>query len=97
MVILMSDYSFATDVLTSRTFFPMTNVIQPYSWGSRHSLKALFNISNPECAPQAEALDGYPPQRRVNHFIVWAKHVIVRRNITRPRTILKSNYCSEIR
>ena len=61
MVILMSDYSFATDVLTSRTFFPMTNVIQPYSWGSRHSLKALFNISNPECAPQAELWMGTHP------------------------------------
>ncbi|EAR57025.1 putative mannose-6-phosphate isomer [Photobacterium sp. SKA34] len=35
-------------------FFKMNNVIQDYAWGSKTSIKSLFDIANPDAKPQAE-------------------------------------------
>ncbi|MBZ6070911.1 mannose-6-phosphate isomerase, class I [Aeromonas schubertii] len=42
-------------------FFPMTNPIQGYEWGSRHALTRLFGIANPDEQPQAELWMGAHP------------------------------------
>jgi mannose-6-phosphate isomerase len=42
-------------------FFPMTNVIQNYAWGSHSSFKQLFDIGNPSGKPQAEIWMGAHP------------------------------------
>lgn len=47
--------------LTSSHFFPMSNPIQNYIWGSTTSIKQLFNIENPEQLPQAEMWMGAHP------------------------------------
>ncbi|WP_428676130.1 mannose-6-phosphate isomerase, class I [Photobacterium sanguinicancri] len=41
-----------------RKFFPMTNVIQHYAWGSTSSINQLFDIKNPSGEPQAEVWMG---------------------------------------
>lgn len=42
-------------------FFPMTNVIQNYAWGSYSSFEQLFGIDNPAEEPQAEIWMGAHP------------------------------------
>lgn len=42
-------------------FFPMTNVIQNYAWGSHSSFNQLFDIGNPSGKPQAEIWMGAHP------------------------------------
>ncbi|WP_431358050.1 mannose-6-phosphate isomerase, class I [Vibrio fluminensis] len=42
-------------------FFPMTNVIQNYAWGSTTSVNQLFGIENPNGEPQAEVWMGAHP------------------------------------
>lgn len=42
-------------------FLLMQNVIQTYAWGSRTSINELFDIPNPENAPQAEIWMGAHP------------------------------------
>lgn len=44
-----------------RKFFPMTNVIQHYAWGSTSSINQLFDIKNPSAEPQAEVWMGAHP------------------------------------
>ncbi|OAN11671.1 mannose-6-phosphate isomerase [Photobacterium jeanii] len=44
-----------------RKFFPMTNVIQNYAWGSTSSIHDLFGITNPNHEPQAEVWMGAHP------------------------------------
>ncbi|SHO55873.1 Mannose-6-phosphate isomerase [Vibrio quintilis] len=45
----------------TRYFFPMKNVIQNYAWGSRQSIRDMFDIPNPEQQPQAEVWMGAHP------------------------------------
>lgn len=42
-------------------FFPMSNVIQNYAWGSTTSITQLFGIENPHGEPQAEIWMGAHP------------------------------------
>lgn len=46
---------------TPSCFFPMSNVIQNYAWGSKSSIESLFGIANPENKPQAEIWMGAHP------------------------------------
>ncbi|MFA0070201.1 mannose-6-phosphate isomerase, partial [Vibrio breoganii] len=50
----MSDFSLANDSFVQRFFYPMTNVIQNYAWGSPSSFSQLFGIDNQSGEPQAE-------------------------------------------
>lgn len=54
MVTMMSDFLHSV-------FFPMTNVIQNYAWGSTTSVNQLFGIENPNGEPQAEVWMGAHP------------------------------------
>ncbi len=54
MVTMMSDSLHSV-------FFPMTNVIQNYAWGSTTSVNQLFGIENPNGEPQAEVWMGAHP------------------------------------
>jgi len=42
-------------------FYPLTNVVKNYPWGSRHALNQRFNILNPDNQPQAELWMGVHP------------------------------------
>ena len=46
---------------TQQYFYPMTNVIQDYAWGSFTSIEALFDIKNTSNKPQAELWMGAHP------------------------------------
>ena len=61
MVISMSDFSLANDSFVQRFFYPMTNVIQNYAWGSPSSFSQLFGIDNQSGEPQAEIWMGAHP------------------------------------
>ncbi len=61
MVISMSDFSLANDSFVQRFFYPMTNVIQNYAWGSSSSFSQLFGIDNQSGEPQAEIWMGAHP------------------------------------
>lgn len=61
MVTPMSDFSLATDSIVRHVFYPMTNVIQNYAWGSPSSFAQLFGISNQSGEPQAEIWMGAHP------------------------------------
>lgn len=61
MVTSMSDFSISNDSLIRQVFYPMTNVIQNYAWGSRCSFAQLFGISNQSGEPQAEIWMGAHP------------------------------------
>ncbi|WP_195707052.1 mannose-6-phosphate isomerase, class I [Vibrio metoecus] len=47
--------------LPEAVFFPMTNPIQNYAWGSKTALPQLFDLENPTHAPQAELWMGAHP------------------------------------
>ncbi|EKF9515617.1 mannose-6-phosphate isomerase, class I [Vibrio cholerae] len=47
--------------LPEAVFFPMTNLIQNYAWGSKTALQQLFDLENPTHAPQAELWMGAHP------------------------------------
>ncbi|HDI3253112.1 TPA: mannose-6-phosphate isomerase, class I [Vibrio cholerae] len=47
--------------LPEAVFFPMTNPIQNYAWGSKTALQQLFDLENPTHAPQAELWMGAHP------------------------------------
>ncbi|WP_337227710.1 mannose-6-phosphate isomerase, class I [Vibrio cholerae] len=47
--------------LTEAVFFPMTNPIQNYAWGSKTALQQLFELENPNDEPQAELWMGAHP------------------------------------
>ncbi|TGA68313.1 mannose-6-phosphate isomerase, class I [Aliivibrio fischeri] len=49
------------NALKPQTFYPMTNVIQDYAWGSHTSIEALFDIKNSTGKPQAELWMGAHP------------------------------------
>ncbi|MGF1751754.1 mannose-6-phosphate isomerase, class I [Vibrio cionasavignyae] len=57
----MSDFSIADHVVIQRIFYPMTNVIQNYAWGSPSSFGLLFGTPNPSGEPQAEIWMGAHP------------------------------------
>ncbi|WP_312845306.1 type I phosphomannose isomerase catalytic subunit, partial [Vibrio cholerae] len=40
--------------LPEAVFFPMTNPIQNYAWGSKTAFQQLFELENPTDEPQAE-------------------------------------------
>lgn len=61
MVTPMSDFSISNDSLIRHVFYPMTNVIQSYAWGSRSSFQQLFGLSNQNDEPQAEIWMGAHP------------------------------------
>lgn len=61
MVTPMSDFSISNDSLVRHVFYPMTNVIQNYAWGSRSSFAQLFGIANQSGEPQAEIWMGTHP------------------------------------
>jgi len=42
-------------------FYPLTNVVKNYTWGSRQALNQRFNILNPDDQPQAELWMGVHP------------------------------------
>ncbi|MEZ8129693.1 mannose-6-phosphate isomerase, class I [Enterovibrio norvegicus] len=46
---------------TTQHFFPLTNVIQDYAWGSHTTLGELFDMPNPDNTPQAEIWMGAHP------------------------------------
>ncbi|WP_163391103.1 mannose-6-phosphate isomerase, class I [Enterovibrio norvegicus] len=46
---------------TTQHFFPLTNVIQDYAWGSHTALGELFDMPNPDNTPQAEIWMGAHP------------------------------------
>ncbi|WP_367990045.1 mannose-6-phosphate isomerase, class I [Vibrio sp. NTOU-M3] len=46
---------------THPVFYPMTNVIQNYAWGSTSSLTQLFDVPNSDNQPQAEIWMGAHP------------------------------------
>ena len=54
MVTMMSDTLIKNNQTLQSVFFPMTNVIQNYAWGSTTSVNQLFGIENPTGEPQAE-------------------------------------------
>ncbi|EKG0409462.1 mannose-6-phosphate isomerase, class I [Vibrio cholerae] len=47
--------------LPEAVFFPMTNPIQNYAWGSKTALQQLFELENPTDEPQAELWMGAHP------------------------------------
>ncbi|EJB8350471.1 mannose-6-phosphate isomerase, class I [Vibrio cholerae] len=47
--------------LPEAVFFPMTNPIQNYAWGSKTALQQLFELENPNDEPQAELWMGAHP------------------------------------
>ncbi|EOG1391570.1 mannose-6-phosphate isomerase, class I [Vibrio cholerae] len=47
--------------LPEAVFFPMTNPIQNYAWGSKTALQQLFDLENPTDEPQAELWMGAHP------------------------------------
>ncbi|QYO71002.1 mannose-6-phosphate isomerase, class I [Vibrio cholerae] len=47
--------------LPEAVFFPMTNPIQNYAWGSKTALQQLFDLENPTHEPQAELWMGAHP------------------------------------
>ncbi|MBA5763758.1 mannose-6-phosphate isomerase, class I [Vibrio sp. 404] len=57
----MSDTLFENNQNLHSVFFPMTNVIQNYAWGSTTSVNQLFGIENPTGEPQAEVWMGAHP------------------------------------
>ncbi|MFS2225090.1 mannose-6-phosphate isomerase, class I [Pantoea sp. B65] len=42
-------------------FYPLTNVVKNYPWGSRSAMSQRFNILNPDALPQAELWMGVHP------------------------------------
>jgi mannose-6-phosphate isomerase len=61
MVISMSDFSLANGSFVQRVFYPMTNIIQNYAWGSPSSFTQLFGTANTAGEPQAEIWMGAHP------------------------------------
>jgi len=61
MVMSMSELSINTESLLERVFYPMTNVIQNYAWGSSSSFTQLFGTANTAGEPQAEIWMGTHP------------------------------------
>ena len=61
MVTMMSDFRNENIQTLSPVFFPMTNVIQNYAWGSTTSVNQLFGTPNPNGEPQAEIWMGAHP------------------------------------
>lgn len=61
MVTMMSDFRTDNNANLHPVFFPMTNVIQNYAWGSTTSVNQLFGIENPNGEPQAEVWMGAHP------------------------------------
>lgn len=61
MVTMMSDFRTDNNAPLQTMFFPMTNVIQNYAWGSTTSVNQLFGIANPNGEPQAEIWMGAHP------------------------------------
>ncbi|MFM2589514.1 mannose-6-phosphate isomerase, class I [Vibrio sp. TBV020] len=57
----MSELSINTESLLERVFYPMTNVIQNYAWGSSSSFTQLFGTANTAGEPQAEIWMGAHP------------------------------------
>ncbi|GAB2652181.1 mannose-6-phosphate isomerase, class I [Vibrio panuliri] len=57
----MSDFRTDSNAPLQTMFFPMTNVIQNYAWGSTTSVNQLFGIANPNGEPQAEIWMGAHP------------------------------------
>ncbi|OLQ86427.1 mannose-6-phosphate isomerase, class I [Vibrio panuliri] len=57
----MSDFRTDNNAPLQTMFFPMTNVIQNYAWGSTTSVNQLFGIANPNGEPQAEIWMGAHP------------------------------------
>ncbi|WP_434998933.1 mannose-6-phosphate isomerase, class I [Vibrio scophthalmi] len=50
-----------SDLAPNPVFFPMTNVVQNYAWGSSSSFNQLFGIANQTGEPQAEIWMGAHP------------------------------------
>ncbi|EMQ2877205.1 mannose-6-phosphate isomerase, class I [Vibrio navarrensis] len=57
----MSEILASQATLPLAVFFPMTNPIQNYAWGSKTAMQQLFAIENPTNAPQAELWMGAHP------------------------------------
>ncbi|RTZ15676.1 mannose-6-phosphate isomerase, class I [Vibrio aquaticus] len=57
----MSELTINTESLLERVFYPMTNVIQNYAWGSPSSFTQLFGTANSAGEPQAEIWMGAHP------------------------------------
>ena len=47
--------------MSQTCFYPLTNTVKNYPWGSRHELNTRFNILNPDDQPQAELWMGVHP------------------------------------
>ncbi|HDR2860937.1 TPA: mannose-6-phosphate isomerase, class I [Enterobacter asburiae] len=47
--------------MSQTCFYPLTNTVKNYPWGSRHELNKRFNILNPDDQPQAELWMGVHP------------------------------------
>lgn len=57
----MSEIQTSQATLPLAVFFPMTNPIQNYAWGSKTAMQQLFAIENPTNEPQAELWMGAHP------------------------------------
>ncbi|WP_187614793.1 mannose-6-phosphate isomerase, class I [Vibrio cholerae] len=57
----MSEILASQATLPLAVFFPMTNPIQNYAWGSKTAMQQLFAIENPTNEPQAELWMGAHP------------------------------------
>ncbi|HDY8138212.1 TPA: mannose-6-phosphate isomerase, class I [Vibrio vulnificus] len=57
----MSEILASQATLPQAVFFPMTNSIQNYAWGSKTAMQLLFAIENPTNEPQAELWMGAHP------------------------------------
>ncbi|EGU43451.1 mannose-6-phosphate isomerase [Vibrio ichthyoenteri ATCC 700023] len=57
----MQNHSFEPNYAPQTVFFPMTNVIQNYAWGSPSSFTQLFGTENQTGEPQAEIWMGAHP------------------------------------
>lgn len=55
--------------MNKQYFYPLTNVVKNYPWGSRSSLNQRFHILNPDDQPQAELWMGVHPAgtSQINH------------------------------
>ncbi len=47
--------------MSGACFYPLTNVVKNYPWGSRHALNERFKVLNPDDQPQAELWMGVHP------------------------------------
>lgn len=75
-------------------FYPLINITQNYTWGSRTSITHLFDIANPNNEPMAEIWMGAHP--KASSMITWAgKAMSLREAISSNADALIGSYTFE--